>query len=100
MCLVHNIILGAQASIWVGGCWKSQEERNGASLIDCCNLSFCFVLCYGEEVPYIKMAEAEADETVNSMHSDEEWSIIIGLDISRISFWCIYSYNAFVNISV
>lgn len=68
MCLVHNLFSGAQASIWDGGCWKSQKERNGAPLIDCFNLSCCFVLCYGEEVPYVKMEETEADVTVNSIH--------------------------------
>ena len=67
-CLVHNLFLGAQAFIWVGGCWKSQKERNGAPLIHCFNISFCFVLCYGEEVPFIKMEDTEADGTVNSVH--------------------------------
>lgn len=98
MCLVHNLFSGAQASIWDGGCWKSQKERNGAPLIDCFNLSCCFVLCYGEEVPYIKMEETEADVT-EILYIDEERSTIVGLDISGISFCCIYSCNGFVNIS-
>lgn len=66
---------GAQAFVWVGGCWKSQKERNGTPLIDCINISFCFVLCYGEEVPTLKWRKVRLMEQW-IICINEEWSII------------------------